>query len=193
MSSAVLFYETYFCFGLQAYETEVLCVMRISIFVVGACAAAIALQLKSVYTLWYLSGDLVYVILFPQLFCALHLPGTNTYGSFFGFIVGLGFRILGGEPSLNIPVLLEFPFYSPAEGQLFSFKTTAMLASLLSIIIVSFLLKLLFIKKILPSCLDFLGRFKTRKISRGSYVNELLDMTDETLNGKLKELKESDV
>ena len=44
--------------------------MRITVFVFGASAMTMALLTKTVYGLWYLSSDLVYIIIFPQLLCA---------------------------------------------------------------------------------------------------------------------------
>lgn len=56
--------------------------MKVSILLVGIMATAMALTVKSVYGLWYLSSDLVYVILFPQLVSVVYLKKTvNTYGS----------------------------------------------------------------------------------------------------------------
>lgn len=73
---------------LQASENEVIWVMKVSILFVGIMATAMALTVKSVYGLWYLSSDLVYVILFPQLTSVVYLKKhVNTYGSLgeFGF------------------------------------------------------------------------------------------------------------
>lgn len=162
--------------------------MRISIFFLAACTTAVALQVRSIFSLWYLSADITYVTLFPQVFCALCFPSTNKYGSFVGFIVGLVLRITGGEPALNIPVFIEYPFFSPTEGQLFSFKTTAMLASIISIIAVSVVLNMLIKTKEMSSYY-----LKQNKINRGSCVNDVIDITDEMLNGKFTQLKESNV
>lgn len=50
-------------------------------------ATAMALTVKSVYGLWYLSSDLVYVILFPQLTSVVYLKKhVNTYGSLGEFL-----------------------------------------------------------------------------------------------------------
>ena len=66
----------------QASENEVILVMKVSIIFVGIMATAMALTVKSVYGLWYLSSDLVFVILFPQLTCVVYLKKqVNTYGS----------------------------------------------------------------------------------------------------------------
>ncbi|KAK8758079.1 hypothetical protein V5799_004289, partial [Amblyomma americanum] len=61
----------------QASDSEVIWVMRCSIVVVGALATYMALAAKSVYSLWFLSSDLVYVILFPQLLCVVYLKARN--------------------------------------------------------------------------------------------------------------------
>ena len=48
------------------------------------------------FTFSKLCGDLVFVILFPQLVMVVHFPDhINTYGSFVGFFVGLTVRLLG--------------------------------------------------------------------------------------------------
>lgn len=113
--------------------------MRISIVVVGAIATSMALTVHSIYGLWYLSSDLVFVILFPQLVCVVHFKEhTNTYGSLCAYFMGLFLRAAGGEPVLGLPVLIEYPFYDAARGgQLFPFRTFAMLMSACTIVGVS--------------------------------------------------------
>lgn len=41
--------------------------MRAAVLCVGAVATVLALTINSVYELWFLSSDFVYVILFPQV------------------------------------------------------------------------------------------------------------------------------
>ena len=64
----------------EAGEIEILWVMRVGIFLVTALATAMGLTIKSVYGLWFLCSDLVYVVLFPQLFCVVYMKNTITYG-----------------------------------------------------------------------------------------------------------------
>ena len=64
-------------------------VIRIAIFGVAVLATSLSLLVNSIYSLFALCSDLVYVILFPQLCCVIYLPGANTYGSFMGYILGL--------------------------------------------------------------------------------------------------------
>lgn len=121
--------------------------MRIGIFVVGVGAAGIGILVSSIYVLWYLCSDLVYVILFPQLLCVVYVPHTNTYGSLAAYITGFVFRLSIGEPSLNIPAIISF-------GPLIPPKTLCMLICLSTILVVSHLAKTLFEKRFLPSDYD---------------------------------------
>ena len=138
----------------QASEKEVIWVMRIAIFGVGALATAMAINVNSIYTLWYLCSDLVYVVLFPQLLCVIYMKKSNTYGSLLGYIVGMFFRIAGGEPSLGIGTLIKYPYYSEEHGQMFPFKTLCMIMSLVTIVVVSYVVDMLFKKGILDHRYD---------------------------------------
>ena len=72
-------------------------------------ATLIALNVKSVYELWFLSSDFVYCILFPQLTMALFFKGANRYGAIAGLIVAFVLRFGGGEPVLGIPQFIPYP------------------------------------------------------------------------------------
>lgn len=122
----------------NASEHEVVWVMKVSIVIVGAIATYMALSVHSIYGLWYLSSDLVYVILFPQLVCVVHYKRhCNTYGSLSAYIVGLMLRGLGGEDILGLEPWIKYPFYDETNGQLFPFRTFAMLSSLATLLGVS--------------------------------------------------------
>ncbi|KAM9019853.1 high affinity choline transporter 1-like [Ara ararauna] len=137
----------------EATDIEVLWAMRISMLVFGAGAAGLAFYSSSVYDLWFLSGELVYALLFPQLCCALFTPSTNTYGSAAGFLVGLLLRLLAGEPALSIPPIICYPaccLVDETYSQLFPFKTFIMLLTLGTIVAVSYLATVLFQRNLLP-------------------------------------------
>ena len=121
--------------------------MRIGIVLVGVGAAGIGILVSSIYVLWYLCSDLVYVILFPQLLCVVYVPHTNTYGSLAAYITGFLFRILIGEPSLGLPALLHFGPYIPP-------KTFCMLICLSTTLLVSQMAKSAFEKRLLPPQYD---------------------------------------
>uniref|UniRef100_A0A8C8RPB3 High affinity choline transporter 1 n=1 Tax=Pelusios castaneus TaxID=367368 RepID=A0A8C8RPB3_9SAUR len=137
----------------EASESEVLWMMRASMVVFGTAAAGLAFLSNSVYDLWFLSGELVYALLFPQLCCVLFIPNTNTYGSAAGFLFGFLLRLLAGEPSLKIPPVIHYPGCSLVDGvyiQLFPFKTFTMLLTLGTIVAFSYLAAFLFKRNILP-------------------------------------------
>ncbi|KAG7474287.1 high-affinity choline transporter 1-like [Solea senegalensis] len=156
-------------FRQSASDREIVWVMRITIFIFGALATAMALLTGSVYGLWYLSSDLVYVIIFPQLLSVLFVKGTNTYGSVAGYVFGLLLRIGGGEPYLKLPPFIFYPGWVTQEkthhltGQVeyfvqqrFPFKSVSMVASLLANVGFSYLTKYLFESGMLSHKYDFL-------------------------------------
>ncbi|CAK6966308.1 high-affinity choline transporter 1-like [Scomber scombrus] len=155
-------------FRQSASDREIVWVMRFTIFVFGALATAMALLTGSVYGLWYLSSDLVYVIIFPQLLSVLFVKGTNTYGSVAAYIFGLLLRIGGGEPYLKLPPFIYYPGWVNQEKihhltgdveyfvqQRFPFKTVSMLASFLANVAFSYLTKYLFESGTLSHKYDF--------------------------------------
>lgn len=141
----------------NASEHEVVWVMKFSIVVVGAIATYMALSVHSIYGLWYLSSDLVYVILFPQLVCVVHYKRyCNTYGSLAAYIVGLLLRALGGEDILGLEPWIKYPWYNKQlGGQLFPFRTFAMLSSLTTLLSVSKISNWLFTSGVLGPQYDY--------------------------------------
>ncbi len=114
-------------------ERELMIVMRTMIVVVGGVGAALAISVNSVYTLWYLSADLVFVVLFPQLVMGLYYRRASRIGALAGAVVGLVLRFGGGEPTLGIPALIPYPMQAPDGTIYFPFRTFSMLSSLLTI------------------------------------------------------------
>lgn len=111
-------------------------IIKRSIIIVGVAATLIALNVKSVYELWYLSSDFVYCILFPQLTMALFFKGANRYGAIAGLIVAFILRFGGGEPAMGIPQWIPYPMVEDGVV-LFPFRTLAMVSSLITIYVVS--------------------------------------------------------
>uniref|UniRef100_A0A915Q563 High-affinity choline transporter 1 n=1 Tax=Setaria digitata TaxID=48799 RepID=A0A915Q563_9BILA len=177
----------------NAHEEEVICVMRIAIVAVGFSATLMALTINSIYGLWYLCADLVYVILFPQLVCVVYFKQSNTYGSVTGYIVGLLLRLSGGEPLLSFPAFIHYPMYEEvtnADGtilgtQFFPFRTMAMLGSFIACIGTSYLSEYLFSNGILPTGMDFLKcivNIPPERIALHSDVS--FNVSNETLNAQ---------
>ena len=152
-------------------------VMRITVIVAGFLACTLALTVKSIYVLFYLCGDFVYVMLFPQLVCVVYVRHSNVYGSFTGYVIGLFLRLAGGERFLDFPALIKYPYYSDTDGQLFPYKSFAMVCTLITIIVVSYLTKYLFEHDKLPPSWDFLSVFKSSdQNSYDTEVNQQVEM-----------------
>lgn len=105
-------------------------VIRWSILVLGASAALMALQVRSVQALWFFTSDLVFVLLFPQLTVALFDSKANRTGSVIAFLVSLLLRLGAGEPLLSIPAWIPYPADFP-------FRTVAAATGLALLIVVS--------------------------------------------------------
>ena len=123
-------------------------------------ATSLSIYVKSIYALWVLCSDLVYVILFPQLTCAVYFESTNAYGSFIAFIVAILLRLAGGEITLGLDPLIRYPWhYINSKGnmvQLFPYKPLTMLVSLACLFCFSWLTNYLFKNDILPTKFDIL-------------------------------------
>ncbi|MBI3860513.1 MAG: sodium:solute symporter family protein [Planctomycetia bacterium] len=132
----------------RARPARVTAVVRGSIVLLGAGAAAFALLVQSVQELWFFTADLVFVLLVPQLFAALYDPQANRIGSITAFAVSLVLRLGGGLPLLGLEPFIPYPELcaavvpiSPGEwyelspggvqAMLFPYKTTAFLAGVL--------------------------------------------------------------
>lgn len=111
-------------------------VIKRCVWIIGITATLLALNITSVYALWFLCSDLVFVLLFPQLLTALYDKKANAFGSFAGFIVGSVLRFGGGDSTLGIPIMINYPMIQNGEV-LFPYRTLAMVSSLITIIVVS--------------------------------------------------------
>lgn len=111
-------------------------VIKRCVWIIGIAATLLALNITSVYALWVLCSDFVYVLLFPQLLTALYDKKANFIGSISGFIVGFVLRFGGGESVLGIPRLIQYPMIENGEI-MFPFRTLAMVCALITIIMVS--------------------------------------------------------
>ncbi|XP_030755733.1 high-affinity choline transporter 1 [Sitophilus oryzae] len=145
-------------FRQKASEMEIIWVMRLSILIVGVLATIMALTIPSIYGLWSICSDLVYVILFPQLLMVVHFKDyCNTYGSLAAYIIAFLVRVSGGEPLMHLPALIHYPGYDEAnQVQKFPFRTMAMLLSLISLVLVSWGSKYIFEKGMLAPGYDFM-------------------------------------
>ncbi|XP_064458531.1 high-affinity choline transporter 1-like [Ornithodoros turicata] len=123
----------------NASDRETTWVLRLTVIAVAMGSTALGITIDSVYALWTLSSDLVYVILFPQLVAVVYFRTySNGWGSLAAYVTGFALRVLGGEPALSLPAVIKYPNYDEDSlAQRFPFKTMAMLASFVVLIAVS--------------------------------------------------------
>ena len=147
----------------------------VSMVAVGVTATILALSVDTIYGIFILTADIVYVAIFPQFTCAVFVPNVNPYGSYVGFVLGTILRFGGGEPSLFLDPFIKYPFYDEVWGQLFPFKTLAMIVNFIAVIVVSLLFKYLFEHNILPKRWEITGKV----LSFSSKVNIVHDTKSE--------------
>ena len=136
-SSSMFTWNIYRSFSKNAREKSMLVVTKVSILGIGSLATLLALRVQSVYALWFLCADLVYVLLFPQLVMVLFLKKSSAKGALAGLALGLFLRLGGGESSIGIPAFLPYPMNYEHLGLMFPFRSFAMVLSLLTIWLVS--------------------------------------------------------
>lgn len=149
--------------------------------------------MKSIYVSFHLCSDLVFVILFPQLLGAVHISFVNTYGSVAAYIVGLFFRITGGEELIGLPALIKYPLYAD-NHQNFPFRTLAMLLSLGTLLGVSYLTNYLFDNGYVSEDMDYFKvierqqkyRLKREKKQSNVLLNENYKSKEKEANGNMK-------
>ncbi|MGD9720972.1 MAG: sodium:solute symporter family protein [Pirellulales bacterium] len=126
-------------------------VIRMSVVALGISAVVLALRVQSVQQLWFLTSDLVFVLLFPQLLYAVFDPRANRTGSIAAFCVSLAIRLGAGDPLLGIPRTINYDrllasawpeasagwFAGAEDATLFPVRTVAALAGLVLLPVVS--------------------------------------------------------
>ncbi|CAG5122371.1 unnamed protein product [Candidula unifasciata] len=137
-------------------ETSQVWVMRVAQIAVAAMACAMALTVNSIYYLFLLCSDFIYVILFPQLVCVLYIKKSNSYGSLMSFIVG--------------PFLPANGRRKGTDTQLFPFRTLAMIIALFTLIAVSYFTDFLFTRQIVHRKWDLYGCFEVNICRHVSYL-----------------------
>jgi len=123
----------------QATPIEILWLLRAGFILVAILASSLAILDTSVYDLFVICGDVVYIVLFPQLTIVLFWPWHSGTACLAGSTLGIVLRLLGGEPRMKLPALIKYPFYNyEKDVQVFPYKTFTMLVNLVFTMLVAY-------------------------------------------------------
>lgn len=98
-------------------EKEVIWALWVLIVFNCVVATSLAIVYPSIYDLFVLCGDFVFVIVFPQLLLVIHWEKSNTYGSVISYFITLILRLLCGESKLGIPSTISFGKFSDPDWE----------------------------------------------------------------------------
>ncbi|XP_077388570.1 high-affinity choline transporter 1-like [Festucalex cinctus] len=166
-----------------ASDKEIQWAIRVMMLFLGLLGTSLAFLNVSIMALWVLGTGITYVFMFPQLICVLFFDISNGYGAMMGLFIGAVLRLLSGEPSLGLPVILHFPGCTLENGvyvQHAPVNTICMLCNFISTLLVSRLASLIFNKGVIPERFD-IYKVKSRqsqsliKLARSDTVEEHKD------------------
>lgn len=132
-------------------------VIRVTVVVVGLLGTTISFLTNSTLALWLLGADINYSLIFPHLVSVLFFEVSNGYGALAGYIIGMPLRILLGENTIGLPVVLRLPGCTFEDGvfvQKSPVRTVTMVCTLVAILVFSSLAVFMFNHNLLPEGWD---------------------------------------
>lgn len=165
----------------QASDFEMQWVIRVTVVVVGLVGTSITFYTNSTLLLWILGADVSYTLMFPHLISVLFFNVTNGYGAMAGYIIGLAVRILLGENTVGLPVVLCLPGCTLEDGILVQkspVRTVAMICTCVTILCFSLLAAFMFNHGLLPERWDIFKVKHHVTVSSADAVTQ--DHTEET-------------
>jgi len=145
----------------KASDKEIIWVLWGCIIVNCCIATSLAIVYRSIYDLFVLCGDFMFVIVFGQLALVLFFEKGNTYGSVSSFFISLLLRLLCGDPKMKLDRVISFGTIvtSSGEGDV-PFRTIVCIIGIVTNLLVSLLTHHLFTEEKLDLSKDFFGCYK---------------------------------